>query len=1189
MNRTLLALPALLIVLVTVTAAFAAPPMEPFVLEDDSVLIEAEPDHGGITRIVDKASGINLAPPQGMAESFRLLLVKPDMSTVAVLGKDQRLTGARVGEGEMTLTWGGPLRDTSGTEHKITVRLTAQIVKGGLDFGFHLDNNGEFKVQEARYPIIGGLSGFGAPGKDPDGIIWAPTSNPWQKLAQLPFGKDALGYPGQMIMSFLSIQSKAANRTLYLASHDEIARYKVFHLDEKETPAGKDIFACIQHSPFTPPGKSFDGSTIALRFTDGDWKAAGRLYREWFGRTFGIAQPSEDGNWIRRQSFFLMTMFMLPEGTITIRFRDIPKWARAAKECGINAVQVSGWQMGGHDNGYPYYIPDPRLGTMKELEDGIRECHKMGVKVFFFVNYQPAMVESNWYKNELSKMREMTADGGHTWMAGWGMGTLWARMGHPKLMTWIDLAFPQYRKIIVDQFEALAKIGADGVHVDKMFPTAIQYNPDSPLSPDTATWEGAILLTKEIMAACRKHNPVWAMSFECNWDRMLQFGGATWWVGNQLITRSIFPENVETLGLYQSYDYLGVNNLVRGGHAVMVAPMNFCRPTDWAPFRDLGMYIKEVKRIRDQLQEVVFFGEVLGREGVKLRGELAQGVEYNVFRGRQSGKRVCILTNSSSEPRTQVIEGFEGKPGGAARIHIPGRKAEIVSLPAAIEVPAERLAFVEETSAKPSVARAKLPIQSPSTPNPQPSTIPNGAFETNTFDGWIADPNWKIMDNGLAWYSGWQGKYWAWSGGTGEAAMGKLRSKPFVLDKPCVRMLISGWNSVHGTGNPRRWNYVTLNLEDGTEIDRVWAPNVTVFVPAFLDGSKHVGKRVYIEAVDDADQPTFSMLCIDDVRTADLPADYARPVDPLPAFDPKKSIRLEDHSILIEVSRVNGSVTRIHDKVAKLDLILEPRLAGSYRFALPIPGKEPWQTLEANWIFGRDQKLSSHSIDGGKLTLRWDAPLRNYLGAKYYASVTETIDLKDGGALFTLTIDNRTPYQVGEVYFPVIGGIKGLGHTNGVLKATEMARPASGDSAATAGIFRVFNNMSAFGDQGPEQFFAYPDTQPEPWLAFQSAKIGRSVYIGAHGPTDRKQVIRLELVPASSGTPRDDGNWPRPEELKVEPAAAHLPREGLPCGVELSFVEFANHPARKVYEAAPVFIRFSEGDWKEARKAYTAR
>jgi hypothetical protein len=320
----------------------------------------------------------------------------------------------------------------------------------------------------------------------------------------------------------------------------------------------------------------------------------------------------------------------------------------------------------------------------------------MGLKVYFFANYQPMMVESDWYKSELSHYRETKADGGYTWMAGWGMGTLWARAGHPKLMTWANLAFPQFRKIIVDYFVKLASIGGDGVHVDKMFPTAIDYNPDSPMSPDTATWEGAIQLTQEIMRECRKANPNWCMSFECNWDRMLQFGGATWWVGNQRITRKVFPEHAETLGLYQAYDYLGVNNAVRDGHVVMVAPLNFSRTLDWPPFHDLANYIKEVKCIRDALQDTVFFGESLDPSQVKLEGGPPDGVAYNVFRNRTNGRRVCILTNSRMEERKLSFPAFEGVPGGKARIHTPNRKARVVTLPAELTIPAERVLFVEE-------------------------------------------------------------------------------------------------------------------------------------------------------------------------------------------------------------------------------------------------------------------------------------------------------------------------------------------------------------------------------------------------------------------------------------------------------------------------------------------------------------
>ncbi|MCC6123331.1 MAG: hypothetical protein IT426_00040 [Pirellulales bacterium] len=679
---------------VGLTGAVQNPGDQPILLENDQVLLQIDPAFGTIARILDKSSGIDLAPAKGLAENYRLVLLMPDKKTTTIIGKDQQLAEVvRTADG-LILAWKGPLKDTAGAEHKIAVRMEVKADNGELQFGLHLENGTDFKVQEAWYPMIGGLAKFGAPGQPADGVVWIPTSTPTTKKLELPFGAVNLGYPGQANMSFTCVQSAAARKSLYFAAYDKIARYKVYRFEEHGESGAKDVFACIQHMPFTLPGKSFDGATVVLRVVDGNWRAAGKVYRAWFEKTFGISKPAE--SWIRRESFFQMTMFELPEGTICYRFKDIPQWAKDAKDHGVNSLMISGWHLGGHDNGYPYYTIDPRLGTWQELEEGIKACHAMGMKVYFFVNYQAVMLDTDWYKNELVKYREHGPEGAFYWNAGWGMGTLWARMDHPKRMTWADPAFPPFRKIIVDQFAKLAEIGADGVHVDKMFPSPIEYNPDAPMSPDTATWEGAILLSKEVMAACRKHNPAWAMSFETTWDRMLQFGGATWWVGNQRITRSVFPENAETQMIAMAYDYLGVNSLVRDGHIVMVSPLNFCRSMGWEPWEGLADHIKEVKRIQDSLTDTVFLGEMLGHEGVQLPGGAAPGIAYNVSRNIATGRHACIFTNSQIKPRKQAVQGFNGGKSGEVRIHIPFQETKVLKLPAEIDIPAEGIVFVEE-------------------------------------------------------------------------------------------------------------------------------------------------------------------------------------------------------------------------------------------------------------------------------------------------------------------------------------------------------------------------------------------------------------------------------------------------------------------------------------------------------------
>ncbi|MBN2022450.1 MAG: hypothetical protein JW809_06610 [Pirellulales bacterium] len=1007
----------------------------PTVLENDRVLLEVDPARGTILRILDKASSIELAPPRALAENFRLVVLLPDKTTATILGKDQKLSSAIRTEDGLALAWTGPLVDTAGAPHKIAVRMDVKAVGNELQFQLHLENGATGKLQEAWYPMIGGLAEFGPPGKPADAVLWAPTPSPSTKKVASPFGCETFGYPGRLAMSFTCLESAAAGRSLYFASHDAVARFKVYRFEEHAQDHAKDVFACIQHLPYTPPGETFDGSTVVLRVVDGDWRAGGKAYRAWFERTFGIAQPAD--SWIRRESFFQMTMFELPEGTITMRFRDIPKWAKDAKDHGVHSVMISGWNRGGHDNGYPHYTVDPRLGTWEELEQGIRACHAMGVNVYFFVNFQPVMFDTDWYKTELVKYREHNAEGGITWNVGWGMGTLWARMDHPKRMTWANPAFPQFRKIIVDQFARLAQIGADGVHVDKVYPSAMDFNPESPMGPDTAPWQGTILLSREVMEACRKHNPRWAMSFECNWDRLLEFGGATWWVGNQPVTRLVFPENAETLLIFAAYDYLGVNNAVRQGHVVMLGPLNFCRSVAWKPWERLADYVKEVKRIQDGLTDTVFLGEVLGQDGVRLDGPPAAGVAYNVFRNRATGRRACVLTNATMTPKRQTIAAFDPREGGNVRVHAPFAEVQIVALPAAIEIPAERIVFVEELgsdpAANPGLAGAS-PSRSPDAPARATAGLPSSAV----------DPAGQAIDK---------------------------------------------------------------------------------------DASVHS----------------------------------------------QQSIKLEDDRYLVEASRENGSITRILDKRSGLELLREPRLADNFRFTLPIPGKEPWETIEANYIWGSRQTLSSFDVAKNKLTLHWNKPLVNYLGEPFDVSATMEIELAEEGILFGLAIDNATPYQIGEVFFPLIGGMQGLGKTDAARKATQFVRPRGADALATMDVFRVFPNhaLSWLGDQGPEQFFAYPKDLPEPWMALVPPGGGRSVCFGARDVADRPIVLRLEMVPSNSGTVREDGNWPRPGELA-----------GQPVGVSACFVEFANAPAGGKYEAPRALVAFFEGDGAEARRVF---
>ena len=117
--------------------------------------------------------------------------------------------------------------------------------------------------------------------------------------------------------------------------------------------------------------------------------------------------------------------------------------------------------------------------------------------------------------------------------------------------------------------------------------------------------------------------------------------------------------------------------------------------------------------------------------------------------------------------------------------------------------------------------------------------------------------------------------------------------------------------------------------------------------------------------------------------------------------------------------------------------------------------------------------------------------------------------------------------------------------------------------------------QSWLGDQGPEQIYPYPQEMPKPWVELFAPQLRRSVYFGARAAANRPVVLRLELIPGNSQTMREDGNWPRPSELK-----------GQPAGISACFVEFANAHASKTYEAPPVLVSFHDGGWREAAKIH---
>ena len=707
-------------------------------LENAYYAIEIETMHGTLQRLTDKVGGYELITEPRLADNFRLLLPLPAVECNYILGQEQSLSSYETMADSVKLVWQGPLRNARGA-FDLDVSLWVELIDESIQFRCEVRNGTEYQIAEIWYAIIGGMTGVGDGDRQKDTWALLPSgNNVWHQQLFTDFGNtrgQTLGvtgaehsfcYPGVMCMPWVSLYNPTANRAIYVAALEEVPRVKMIHFyldpgSAEGRPGGnwprpnevdgfpRGVTMNWTHVPYTKPGETFTGAPVTLQCHDGGWQESAALYREWFTTRYPVVKPG--AGWMRTETVGHHLMFMLPEDNIDLQFKDIPAWVKSTKEHGVNHVMLAGWQIGGHDRGYPYYTPDPRLGTYDELEAGIKAAHEIGVKVSFFVNCQPIDMTTEWYKNELYKYRILDLYGEQFFIINyWGMGTLGARSRFFTARPFSEMnpAHPEVRELLIRQFTKLVEIGADGLHLDKFFQTPMDFNPRLTwTSPDRAHHEGILIFVEEMLAACRAINPDFSFSYEGGWDRLFPYTDVSWWGPADDALKAVFPQRALTSGVEQPYDYFKVNAAVLGGCNFLIGPGNYTQTLDYPPMQPLFAYIAEMTRIRRELLNIVSFGAVAdSAEGIfrrkesllKCTGTFAESdvTRWKVYRDVKTGKRAAILGNHALTPLRAEGVAFTDNPSGACKIYQAFQPVRETAFPVSVEIPAEQVVFVVE-------------------------------------------------------------------------------------------------------------------------------------------------------------------------------------------------------------------------------------------------------------------------------------------------------------------------------------------------------------------------------------------------------------------------------------------------------------------------------------------------------------
>lgn len=689
---------------------------QPYRLQLGAIRVTIDPVFGTLLSIRDAKRDIELVGEQRLAENFRLLVPLPDWRGHYIIGCEQKLAECHVSEAKAELIW-RDLHSQRGA-FAIEFRLKISIHDNAVLFHASLTNHSEFPVEEVWAPVLGGMANQAE--ADEWQLHYATSlglAYPWSFYQQCrnvylgpPNPTDTISYPGAAAMPWLDLSHTKARKGVYFCQEDPEPRFGswVFQLNPSANWGGSSYVwpdPSVENRPVgltlawtafahVAPGNEWASAPFAVRFHDGIWFEAARIYRQWYDRHFTIDRRN---SWLDQEDAWQSTIISYPEDTIGYRFADLPKLAEAALSAGIRVLQIDGWDQGGIDRDYPHYVPDPRLGTVEELRAAIRACQAMGVRVLLFSNLHVVNIETEWFANELHRYTIRDSRGYEEYSIGWEYNTIAGLTGNTKpRMQFCNPAHPEFARIMQKAYERIIDLGSDGTQVDKVHcgMAGMDGHPDlQHLPPDLS-------VTAPVVEAFAKHRAMtdtrrkdYGLASETHWDRLFPYVEASYarhWHEDAIQSIAVtFPEFRQTCCITGSSDFALVANCIRLGHIINIEAN--CLHGSIAEEPLMREFVSKALALRRGLWDVLWMGRIIDPVP-HVEVEADPKVKFTLHESRTERGTYALVLNHFSKER--LAARLRWKSPLSAMLHSILRPPIAVRQDEEIQIPAGDCAVV---------------------------------------------------------------------------------------------------------------------------------------------------------------------------------------------------------------------------------------------------------------------------------------------------------------------------------------------------------------------------------------------------------------------------------------------------------------------------------------------------------------
>lgn len=274
---------------------------------------------------------------------------------------------------------------------------------------------------------------------------------------------------------------------------------------------------------------------------------------------------------------------------------------------------------------------------------------------------------------------------------------------------------------------------------------------------------------------------------------------------------------------------------------------------------------------------------------------------------------------------------------------------------------------------------------------------------------------------------------------------------------------------------------------------------------------------------------------------------------------------IETPNATLRLDADSGDLVGLDWKKPALRIIDEPRLGENFRVLLPKPG------YEAAYFNSRDQKVSRIEESADGVVCHYDSLRRE--GEELPVKVRYQIRAAESQIQFSIEVDNPTARPLAEVFYGILGGLKGIQER---LETQSLVPSATGNLAPA--LFRRFQAGGYGGGNLGIRYdaagYTYPGSMPMGWMDVYNLKAGLGYYYANQDPETRLTALYFEMRPfTKSAVVRD--NWPDTEDVP----------EGEPIGLTMGWLNMP-YLSQGVFRAGPVALQVHEGDWHTASAIY---